>query len=57
MLVGGVPRDLLKVKNVLWLKKGWKNTGLTEGAAVAQEVRAFVWQQEGHWFDHRAPPS
>jgi len=26
-------------------------------AAVAQEVRAVVWQQEGCWFDPRAPPS
>jgi len=25
-------------------------------AAVAQEVRAGVWQQEGCWFDPRAPP-
>ncbi|KAG7257211.1 hypothetical protein CRUP_004300 [Coryphaenoides rupestris] len=25
-------------------------------AAVAQEVRAVVWQQEGCWFDPRAPP-
>jgi len=24
--------------------------------AVAQEVRAVVWQQEGCWFDPRAPP-
>jgi len=26
------------------------------GAAVAQEVRAVVWQKEGCWFDPRAPP-
>jgi len=25
--------------------------------AVAQEVRVVVWQQEGRWFDPRAPPS
>jgi len=24
--------------------------------SVAQEVRAVVWQQEGCWFDPRAPP-
>jgi len=27
------------------------------GTAVAQEVRAVVWQQEGCWFNPRAPPS
>jgi len=31
--------------------------GGTFGAAVAQEVRAVVWQQEGCWLDPRAPPS
>jgi len=29
----------------------------TLGAALAQEVRAVDWQQEGRWFDPRAPPS
>jgi len=28
----------------------------TTRAAVAQEVRGVVWQQEGCWFDPRAPP-
>jgi len=30
--------------------------GRCYGAAVAQEVRAVVWQQEGCWFDPRALP-
>jgi len=50
---------LLMVKLVGRGQKNRRKSGFQSGfgAAVAQEVRAVVWQQEGCWLDPRAPSS